>query len=81
MAKKTHDVLADLGTYVGADGQEKKRWLKIGALFDSMSLKLDVIPITPEWSGWLVCKEPTPFEPQQRPAPQQRPFDENDPPF
>ena len=78
MATKTHDILADVGSYKTADGTEKKRWVKVGALFDNMSMKLDAVPISPDWSGWLTCKVPTPFETQKAPQPQ---WSDSEPPF
>ena len=77
MATKTHDVLADLGSYTGKDGQEKKRWLRVGAAFDNGSIKLDAVPVGPGWSGWLLLREPTPFQPQNREPPRS----DDEPPF
>ena len=52
----THKVVATVGTYV-KDGQEKKRYLTVGAGFTDdqgrQSIKLDALPVHPEWSGWL----------------------------
>ena len=57
-AQHTHDVLATVGTYKDRQtGEEKKRRLKIGAAFTSpegnISIKLDAVPVGPDWSGWL----------------------------
>ncbi len=54
-------VVAVTGTYV-KDGQEKKRYTNVGTLFkDSddgrIAIKLDSIPVGPEFSGWLNCYE------------------------
>ena len=73
MATKTHDIIADIGTYTDRNGEEKKRWLKVGALFDSMSIKIDAMPVGPEWSGWLIARPPTDFE-TQRPKLDEPPF-------
>ena len=55
--KKTHDVVATVGTYKDRDGNEKKRYVNCGSAFldDSgrMSIKLETIPVSPEWSGWI----------------------------
>lgn len=56
MAKRTHDVVATIGKYV-KDGEEKKRYLTVGSAFTSengsISIKLDAVPVSPEWSGFL----------------------------
>jgi hypothetical protein len=55
--KRTHDVVATVGTYKDRDGNEKKRYVNCGSAFldDSgrMSIKLETIPVSPEWSGWV----------------------------
>lgn len=49
--------MASNGEYTNAAGEKKKRWIRVGTLFKgedgSLSQKLDVIPIGPEWSGWF----------------------------
>lgn len=63
MAKSqyTHDVVATIGTYKGADGSDKKNYLNVGKAFTDdqgrLSFKLDAIPVTPEWSGWFSLYE------------------------
>ena len=56
-SRPTHDVLATVGEYTAADGTKKKSYQKCGKLFTyddgGMSLKLDVVPVGPGWSGWL----------------------------
>lgn len=42
------------------DGETKKRWQRVGTLFKDdqdgrISIKLDSIPVGPEWSGWLAA--------------------------
>ena len=55
--KKTHDIVATVGKYTNREGEEKKRYVKIGAAFGDdegrLSLKIDAFPCSPEWSGWL----------------------------
>lgn len=76
MARKTHDAVATVGTYKDRQtGEEKKRTVNIGAVFTQedgrMSLKLDVVPVSPEWSGWVSLY---PVEDgKQAPRPQARP--------
>lgn len=56
--RMTHDVVATVGEYKDSStGEKRKRFVKVGALFTSdkgeMSVKLDALPLGPEWSGWL----------------------------
>ena len=57
MARPTHDIVATLGEYKAADGSKKKRYHTCGKAFTNdqgqISLKLDALPCSPEWSGWL----------------------------
>ena len=68
MATYTHDVMATVGTYKNKDGEEKKSYLKCGRAFTheggGMSIKLDAVPVTPDWSGWLSLFEKRDYEPQ-----------------
>ncbi len=46
------------GTYTDKDGKEKTRWLNVGTLFISedkqrMAIKLDAVPTSKEFEGWL----------------------------
>ncbi len=57
-ATYTHDAVATIGKYKDrTTGEEKKNFLTVGKLFTDaegrMSLKLDAVPVNPEWSGWL----------------------------
>jgi hypothetical protein len=73
MARKKYDAVATVGTYRNAAGEEKKRYSKIGVVFEDeagrLSLKLDTIPVGPDWSGWVSLYEP---EVSQGEAPQSR---------
>lgn len=60
MAKSqyTHDVTATIGEYTdNQTGEKKKRYLTVGKGFTDdqgrISLKLEAVPVGPEWSGWL----------------------------
>jgi hypothetical protein len=57
MARPTHDIVATLGEYTAADGTKKKRYHPCGKAFTNeqgqISLKIDAMPCSPEWSGWL----------------------------
>jgi len=57
-ARITHDIVATIGKYKDrSTGEEKKQYLTVGKCFTDdqgrQSLKIDAIPVTPEWSGWL----------------------------
>lgn len=57
MSRPTHDAVVTLGEYTSADGTKKKRYQNVGKLFTHddgrQSLKLDVIPCGPGWTGWI----------------------------
>lgn len=88
MAKKLYNVVAITGKYTDRQGNEKNRYLTIGAVIQTdkgMSLRIESIPTG--WDGWAGLYEPQEEE-QQKPAPQRtskpapsqsRDFD--DPPF
>lgn len=55
--KKTHDLAASVGEYTNHHGEKKKRWVNCGAVFADddgrISVKLESVPVGPEWSGWF----------------------------
>lgn len=57
MSRKTHDLVATVGTYKDREGNEKKRYQNVGSVFEDTdgrrSYKLDAVPVGTEWSGWL----------------------------
>lgn len=57
MSRKTHDLVATVGTYKDREGNEKKRYQNVGSVFEDTdgrrSYKLDAVPVGKEWSGWL----------------------------
>lgn len=57
MATKKYDAVATIGKYTDRNGTEKKRYLNVGTVFEDdegrMSMKLDAVPASPEWSGWI----------------------------
>jgi hypothetical protein len=80
MARPTHDIVATLGEYKAADGSKKKRYHTCGKAFTNdqgqISLKLDALPCSPEWSGWLSLypvQEHAAPRPDPRPAPRAMP--------
>lgn len=68
----THDIVATVGKYTDREGNEKKRYAKCGVAFTDdegrISLKMDAMPVSPDWSGWLSLY---PVESRQD-APQER---------
>jgi len=75
MSTYTHDIVATIGEYTDREGNTKKRFQKCGAAFTNdegqISIKLDAVPITPDWSGWLSLypkKEYDAPQAQQRPS-------------
>lgn len=57
-ARRTHDVVATVGEYSDREtGEKKKRFSTCGSAFSDdqgrISIKLDTIPVGPDWSGWL----------------------------
>lgn len=66
------DLIAVVGEYTDAQGNPKKRFAKVGTLWDKgqqgISLKIDNIPVS--WDGWLSAKPPLePRTPQRQAAP------------
>ena len=72
MTTYTHDIVATIGTYTDRDGNEKKRYHKCGAAFTNdegnISIKIDAMPVHPEWSGWLSLFEKKEFDGAPRPS-------------
>ena len=75
--RKAYDAVATVGTYTDSEtGQEKKRRLNVGVVLKDdqtgrMCMKLDALPVSKDWSGFIDF-----FEPNQerggRPPQQQR---------
>ena len=66
MAIKRYDVVAVTGTYTDRNGQERRRFLNCGAVFETdkgLSLKLEALPVG--FDGWFQLYEPR--EEQQAP--------------
>jgi hypothetical protein len=63
MNKKKYDAVATIGEYTTKSGEKKKRYTTIGSVFEDdagrLSLKLDSVPVGPEWSGWVSFYETT----------------------
>ncbi len=55
--KQFKKVVASNGKYTDANGNEKNRYITVGRAFlrddKSVCIKLDSMPVGPEFSGWL----------------------------
>lgn len=54
------EIVASVGSWKSEDGKTHKRTLAIGAIFESKNgnlvARIDAMPTSPEWSGWLQLK-------------------------
>ena len=53
------DIVAVIGKYTDAQGNEKKRYLKIGAIMETRNgemIKMDSVPVG--WDGWAYLNDP-----------------------
>ena len=63
MAKPIYDAMVKNGTYKDRDGNEKSRWLKVGAVFEGekgLSMILECVPVGatgPVWVSFFEVKE------------------------
>ena len=64
--KAVKNIVATVGEYTDRDGNKKKRYQTCGVVFKDddgrVSLKLDAVPVSPDWSGWfaLYDRDPAP---------------------
>ena len=72
MSNKIKDVTVIVGTYKNAQGEEKRRYKTIGAIYQTKNghqLKIDQIPIVEGgWNGWAYLNDPKPTEGYSAPA-------------
>lgn len=58
--KAIRKLVATVGEYK-KDGETKKRYQRMGTMFKDdegrISIKLDCVPVGPEWSGWVSLYE------------------------
>ena len=70
--KQFKKVVATIGKYTDANGQEKNRYHTVGKAFirddKSVSIKVDAMPVGPEFSGWLNLYDLDEDRPQSQPA-------------
>jgi hypothetical protein len=80
MSSLEFEVVHANGTYTGADGEEKTRWMKVGVIFKSdkgsYTMKLEAIPTRRNEQGELWLNLFVPQKREQKPAPQQQGFRE-----
>lgn len=79
------DLIAVTGEYTNAQGETKKRFAKVGTMWDkgqSMSIKIDNMPVG-QWDGWLMVKPAEERQQQQQKRQQYQglPADDGDIPF
>ena len=76
--EKIKDAVAAVGEY-NKNGEIKKRYQKVGSLFQrddgSFSMKLESLPLSVDWNGWLNFYDPynKKEEQPQQTQPQQAP--------
>lgn len=65
---KKYDAAVKTGEYTDRNGEQKARWLNVGAVFENdrgqLSLKLEAVPVGDGWNGWVSFFEPR--DPQQQ---------------
>lgn len=84
--KQFKKVVATVGKYTDANGQEKNRYVTVGKAFvrddKSVSIKVDAMPVGPEFSGWLNLYDLDDEQPRKAaPAPAMAPVTDDDLPF
>ena len=96
MSKKTHDLVATVGSYTDRQtGEDKKRFKNCGFAFTNdkgqISIMIDALPLSREWEGWLnlyplrennnAQTQPQPQRQQPQQPQQPSAFDADDIPF
>ena len=64
--KVEYDVVANMGQFVGRDGEIKQKYQNCGTVLlkddGRLTMKLDILPLDKAWSGWFSLIAPTPRE-------------------
>ena len=64
MSKILKEISAVINTYTNSQGQQKKRYQRIGSVIETRNgpmLKLDVVPLKEGgWDGWAYMNDPRP---------------------
>jgi hypothetical protein len=70
MSKILKEISCVVGEYTAANGQQKKRYQRIGSIIDTRNgamLKIDSIPLREGgWDGWAYINDPREKEEQPR---------------
>lgn len=69
--RKIYEAVATVGKWKDpATGKSHKRTVAVGAIYESahgkLVLRIDAIPVAPDWSGWMQLK---PLAPESPPEP------------
>jgi hypothetical protein len=61
MMRRYGDLMASVGEFTDDQGRKAKRWIRCGVVMrddrtGALSIKIDVVPISPEWSGWFAVR-------------------------
>lgn len=61
MMRRYGDLVTSAGEFFDDEGRKVKRWLKCGVVMrddrsGALSIKLDTVPVRPDWSGWLAVR-------------------------
>ena len=71
--KIIYQILATVGTYKDREGKPAKRQVPVGVVFQSdggnLSMRLDLIPVSPDWKGFLAFRRPPSADEQPSPQP------------
>lgn len=71
--KQFKKIVAANGKYTDSAGQEKTRYITVGKAFvrddNSVTLKIDAMPVGGEWNGWLNLYDLDEDRQQAKPAP------------
>ena len=71
MAKLMYEIKVVIGKYTNKDGEEKNRYLKMGAVIDTKNgpmLKIDCIPMVEGgWNGYAFLNPPEDQEKSDKP--------------
>jgi len=80
MSRQRYDLIAKIGTYHNRNGDKKNKYTQCGSLFveenGNMYMKLDSVPLSNEWSGFMSVREP--FNSSQDDAQEQHPSKSSD---
>ena len=82
MSKIIKEISCVVGEYTAANGQQKKRYQRIGSIIDTRNgamLKIDVIPLREGgWDGWAYINDPRVQEVKEHPRRQSSGSDDMD---